>query len=155
MPRLAILEDAKRRSARLTRGQREAVARLVAEVLGRRPEVVLGILFGGVLVEGKPVRDIDVAVYTGHRVAPEEWPVYVDELRVELERALRARLGLVKAVDVVVLEYVPPRLRAEVLRRGRVVVDRSPGLRGVLLLRALDEARGLERTRASAGGRVG
>ena len=155
MPRLAILEEAKRRSSRLTGEQREAAIRVVAEELGRRPEVVLGLVFGGVLVPGKPVRDIDVAVYTGHRVGPGEWPVYVDELRSELEKALRRRLGLVKAVDVVLLEYAPPLLRAEALRRGRVVVDRSPGLRGVLLLRALDEARGLARTRRLRGSRGG
>ena len=155
MPRLAILEEAKRRSTRLTEGQREAVIRVVAEALERRPEVVLGIVFGGVLVPGKPVRDIDVAVYTGHRVGPGEWPVYVDELRAVLERELRRRLGLLKAVDVVLLEYAPPGLRAEILRWGRVVVDRSPGLRGVLLLHALDEARGLERTRSRLAGRRG
>ena len=146
MSRLAILEDAKRRSTRLTGEQREAVVRLVANVLSQRREVLLALVFGGILVEGKPIRDIDVAVYTGHRVAPSEWPAYIDELRSTLEKVVRSRLGLLKAVDVVLLEYAPPRLRAEILRKGLVVVNRSPGLRGLLLLHALDEARALENT---------
>ena len=145
MPRLAVLEEAKRKSSRLTREQREKAIKIIADLLSRQEEIVLALVFGGVLIEGKPIRDIDVAVYTGHRVAPDEWPVYVDELRVLLERELRARLGLLKAVDVVLLEYTPPRLRAKILAEGRVIVNRSPGIRGVLLLHALDEARFLER----------
>ena len=145
MSRLAILGDAKRRSTRLTRGQREEIIHVVSGLLSRREEIVLALVFGGILVEEKPIRDVDVAVYTGYRVAPDEWPVYVDELRVMLERELRSQLGLLKAVDVVLLEYAPPRLRAEILMKGRVIVNRSPGIRGVLLLHALDDTRALEK----------
>ncbi len=53
--------------------------------------------------------------------------------------------SILKHLDVVVLEYAPPRLRVEILGRGRVVVDRSPGLRALLLLHALDEVKALER----------
>ena len=91
------------------------------------------------------MRDIDVAVYTGYRVSPDERPAYVAELRDTLEKELRRRLGILKAVDVVLLEYAPPRLKAVALRDGLVVVDRAPGLRGVLLLHALDDARVLDR----------
>ena len=90
-------------------------------------EIILAVVFGGVLVEGKPIRDIDVAVYTGYVVKPSEWPIYVDELRTVLEKELHRGLGLRKAVDVVLLEYTPPRLRATILREGRVVIDRSRG----------------------------
>ena len=150
MSRLAILEDAKRRSTRLDRGQREEVVRLIREVLGRRREVVLATVFGGILVDGKPVRDIDVAVYTGYSVSPDEWPAYVAELRDTLEKELRRRLGILKAVDIVLLEYAPPRLRAAALRDGLVVVDRAPGLRSVLLLHALDDVKALNRVQDRA-----
>ena len=131
----------------MTRGQREKAIKIIADLLSRQEEIVLALVFGGVLIEGKPIRDIGVAVYTGHRVAPDEWPAYVDELRVLLERGLKARLGLLKAVDVVLLEYTPPRLRAKILAEGQVIINRSPGIRGVLLLHALDEARFLQRRR--------
>jgi len=98
-------------------------------------------------VEEKPIRDIDVAVYTGYVVKPSEWPIYVDELRTVLEKELHRGLGLRKAVDVVLLEYTPPRLRATILREGRVVIDRSPGTRALLLLHSLDDAKAIERTR--------
>jgi predicted nucleotidyltransferase len=151
MSRLAILEEVRRRSSRLPQGLRERIIAVISEALGGREEIKLALVFGGLLVPGKPVRDIDVAVYTGYRVGPGEWPLYVDELRDLLLHVLRRRLGVEKAVDVVLLEYVPPGLRAAILRGGRVVVDREPGLRAVLLLQALDELRGLERARRIRG----
>ena len=147
MSRLAILEDLKRRSVRLPEGLREEAIRVLAEVLGGREEIELAMVFGGVLVEGKPVRDIDVAVYTGYRVPPEDWPVYVDELRNILEKALWRRVGLLKAVDVVLLEYAPPVLAAKILRTGRILVERRPGLHALLLLHAADQERVVKRWR--------
>ena len=147
MPRIAILEDAKRRSTRLTREQREKAIQIITNALRRRGEIILAIVFGGVLVEEKPIRDIDVAIYTGYRVKPGEWPSYVDELRTVLEKELHQGLGLRKAVDIVLLEYAPPRLRATILKEGRVIIDRSPGLRALLLLHSLDDAKAMERTR--------
>jgi len=139
MVKLSILEDLKKRSMMLSEEQRKAIESTVREVLSRRSEVKLALIFGGLLVPGKPVRDVDVAVYTGYTVSPRRWPVYVDELRTELEKALKRRLGLLKLVDVVVLEYAPPKLRVEILSKGKVVVEREPGLRGLLLLHAREE----------------
>ncbi len=146
MPRIAILEDTKRRSTRLTREQRERAIQVITNALRRRGEIILAMVFGGVLIEGKPIRDIDVAIYTGYRVKPSEWPIYVDELRTMLEKELYQDLGLRKAVDVVLLEYAPPRLRATILKEGRVIINRSPGLRALLLLHSLDDAKAMERT---------
>ncbi len=147
MPRLSFLEVQKRRSVRLSRGERREAIMVLRDALLERDEVVLALVFGGILVEDKPIRDIDVAVYTGYRVSPSEWPDYVEELRGLLEKRLKEKLGLVKAVDVVLLEYAPPRLRAKILSKGVVIVDRSPGIRGILLLHALDELRALSRSR--------
>lgn len=144
MSRLAILEDAKRRSTRLSRDQRKKIIQLIRDTLVSREEVVLALVFGGILVDGKPVRDIDVAIYTGYRVSPDDWPAYVGEIRDMLEKRLNRLLGLVKAVDVVLLEYVQPRLRVAILRKGLVILDRAPGIRGVLLLHALDEMKALD-----------
>ncbi|BEP17244.1 nucleotidyltransferase domain-containing protein [Pyrofollis japonicus] len=139
MSRLSIREDIKKRSIRFNEKQLEAIKNLLASALQQRDEVVLAILFGGLLIRGKPVRDIDVAVYTDYRVGSEEWPVYVDELRHNLEKLLRIELGIEKAVDVVLLEYAPPKLRAEILSKGLILVDKVPGIRSVLLLHARDE----------------
>ena len=98
-------------------------------------------------MDDKPVRDIDVAVYTGYRVLPDDWPAYVGGLRNMLEKRLSRQLGLVKAVDVVLLEYVQPRLRAEILRKGLVVLNRAPGIRAVMLLHAIDDVRALDVSR--------
>ena len=110
----------------------------------------MALAFGGILVEGKPIRDIDVAVYTGYHVSPEEWPYYAGELRDLLEAAVRSRLGLRKAVDVVVLEYAPPGLRAAILAGGRLLVNRRPGLRALLLLHSRDEERSIQAKAARA-----
>ena len=153
MVRLSQIEEAKRRSTRLSRGQRREALEAIRDALERRGEVLLALVFGGILVEGKPVRDIDVAVYTGYRVPPGEWPYYAGELRDALEAAVRSRLGLRKAVDVVVLEYAPPGLRAAILAGGRVLVNRRPGLRGLLLLHSRDEERSLQ-AKAARGARA-
>ncbi len=38
---------------------------------------------------GKPIRDINVAVYTGYCVPPEDPPEYIDELHSMLENRCR------------------------------------------------------------------
>jgi len=138
-----VLLEARRRSTRIPWVVRERALRVLREALLRRGEVRLALVFGGFLVPGKPVRDIDVAVYTGYRVPEEEMYLYMDELGEYLEEALRVELGLEKAVDVVLLDYAPPALRAAILRGGRVLVNREPGARAILLLHALDDLRGL------------
>ncbi len=147
MSHLAILEELKRKSMKLDKSVRERIVEAIAKALAERTEILLGVVFGGLLVEEKPIRDIDLAVYTGYSVSPDNLPVYVDELRGIVEEAVERETGLLKAVDIIVLEYAPPRLRAKALREGRVVVYRAPGLRGLLLLWARDELRGLERSR--------
>jgi len=152
MSKLAILEDAKRRSTWLTREQRVKIIQLIRDALASREEIILALVFGGILVDGKPVRDIDVAVYTGYKVLPDDWPAYVGEIRDMLEKKLSKQLGFVKAVDVVLLEYVQPRLRAAILRRGLVVLNRAPGIRGVMLLHAVDDVRALDMLRRKQDG---
>ena len=150
LARLSKVEEAKRRSTHLSRGQRREALEAIREVLERRGEVLLALACGGILVEGKPVRDIDVAVYTGYHVSPEEWPCYAGELRDLLEAAVRSRLGLRKAVDVVVLEYAPPGLRAAILAGGRLLANRRPGLRALLLLHSRDEEKSIQAKAARA-----
>lgn len=128
--------------------EREKVLNTIREYLERRSEVELALVFGG-FISCEVFRDVDVALYTGHRVPVSEEFTYIDEVRDELER----RVGF--AVDVVLLDYAPPRFRIEVLRRGVVLVERVPGLRAILLLHALDEVKGLERTRHVLGTHCG
>ena len=147
MPKLSILEDLKRRSTRISDKERKQAIEVLAETLFQREEVVLALVFGGLIRRDKPVRDIDVAIYTDYKVGPEEWPEYIDKLRTVLEKRLRGTLGILKAVDLVLLEYAPPRLRAKALKKGIVLVNRAPGLRGLLLLHAQDEVKALDRLR--------
>ncbi len=147
MPKLSILEDLKRRSTRLSDEERKQAIEVLAETLSQRKEVVLALVFGGVTEKDKPVRDIDIAIYTDYKVRPEEWPEYTDKLRTVLEKRLRGALGILKAVDLVLLEYAPSRLRAKALKKGIVLIDRAPGLRGLLLLHAQDEVKALDRLR--------
>ena len=129
---------------RIDKETRKRAIEVISKFLAKREEVVLALIFGGFLDE-RPVRDIDVAVYTDYKVSYEEWPAYVDELSSSLERKLKEELGLLKAVDVVLLEYLPPRVRAKALSEGLVILNRSPGLRGLLLLRTLEEINALRR----------
>ena len=54
MPRLAVLEEAKRKSSKVTREQREKAIKIIAGLLSRREEIVLALVFGGALIEGSP-----------------------------------------------------------------------------------------------------
>ncbi len=150
MSRLTRIREDMRRSSKIPSELREGLAKTLAEALEKREEIVLALLFGGILRPGKPVRDIDVAIYTGHRVDPQEWPYYADQLCRELEEALRERLGLEKAVDIVVLEAAPPPLRLKALE-GRILVCRVPGIRGPLKLHTAEELKALQRRLGKRG----
>lgn len=81
-------------------------------------------------------RDVDVAVYTGYRIKYDEEPVYVDELREELEKEVKV------PVDIQLLDYTPPAFRLTALR-VEVLFEKIDGLRAILRLHATEELKAL------------
>ncbi len=128
--------------------ERKRVLRAIRGYLEARGEVLLAVAHGG-FVGREVFRDVDLAVFTGGRVGYDDEPYYAYALSDEFSRLT----GL--PVDVKLLDYAPPGFRIAALRGGIVLVSRLPGLRGILLLRAYDELRGLRRaashTRGSGG----
>ncbi len=138
MSRLRILEETRRKPKTMPRDAREKMLRVIAERLGAREEVELVVVFGG-FIESEVFRDIDIALYTGHRISIDEEPVYVDAIRDELEKAV----GI--GVDVLLLEYTPPHLVYHVLSKGRIIVEKKLGISSILKMHAIEELRRLRR----------
>ena len=138
MSRLRILEEARRRPKTMGSGERERVLSALKLALSARDEVELAVVHGG-FVGSEVFRDIDVALYTGHRVSADEAPSYADGVREELERAI----GI--GVDVQLLDYAPPGFTYRALTRCRVLVERRPGLSSILRVHAKEDLRRLRR----------
>jgi len=115
-------------------GEREEVARRLAEALWKEEMVALAFLFGSFL-DGA-FRDVDVAVYLSGEVDLLDAAVYAEEL----SSRLTSLVGL--PVDVVALNFAP----AWLLRRamaGRELIVRDEALYAALWASALDEELGL------------
>jgi predicted nucleotidyltransferase len=132
MLRLRILEEARRRPKTIPRDVRGKILGIIAERLGAREEVELVVVFGG-FIESGVFRDMDIALYTSHMVDVDEAPAYVDTVRDELEKV--AGMG----VDILLLEYTPPRLINRLLSRGRIIVEKKTGISSILRIHAIEE----------------
>ncbi len=111
---------------------------IIKEKLAAREEIVVAVIHGG-FVESKIFRDIDIAIYTNHRIAADEAPTYIDTLREELEKALGV------AIDIQLLEYAPPYFVYKVLSRGITIIEKIPGLVPVLRIHAFEDFRRLRK----------
>ncbi len=107
MPIVWEIVERKKRPLNLPWDERERILRVLKEALKGRGEVALATVFGSILREDTAVRDIDVAVHTLYRVGFDRWPYYKAELEEWLEERLYHATGLLKKVDVLVLEYAP------------------------------------------------
>jgi len=92
----------------------------------------------------RPDSDVDVAVMV------ERLPTALQ--RVQLREDMSERLG--RAVDLVFLDDASPILVRQVLRHGRLLVDRQPRRRAELVVRTLTDYADLERVRAAAERRL-
>jgi len=92
--------------------ERERALNALKLALSARNEVELAVVHGG-FVSSEVFRDVDVALYTGHRVSADETPSYVDEVREELERVI----GI--GVDVQLLDYARLRFAYGALAPGQ------------------------------------
>lgn len=109
------------------RGNKEEILAKLRSILEKEDNVLLAIVFGS-FVELESFRDIDIAVYTKSPSFD-----YVALLGAKLE------LDLGIPVDVVLLDELPPRFRYMVLTRGRVIIEKVPGLYEALLSQTIDE----------------
>ena len=123
-------EAARRMPKQVSLRQRMAAIAAASRILCSRGEVLLAVVYGGVLEE-RPIRDLDVAVL----LRPDaDRLLVIEELRDEIERAS----GL--PVDIVDLSWAPPSHAYTALATGVVLVEREPGLAARLRLRLKEEA---------------
>ena len=111
---------------RLSPTEREGLLEKIRNILERK-DVELAVVFGS-FVELESFRDIDIAVH-GKNLELED----VLQMSAELEDVLKT------PVDVVPLSTLNPKFRHHVLVKGKMIIDRRPGLYEALLIQALDE----------------
>ena len=138
MSKLRTLEDKMREPKSMPWSERYRIELRVKRVLERERSVELAVLHGGFL-HSEVFRDIDIAVYTGHRVSYSESHAYADSLRDKLERVA----GI--AVDVQILDYAPPDFTYKVLSEGKILLEKTPGIAAILRIHALEDLRRLRR----------
>ncbi len=118
---------------RLTPEEKEALLKRVRKFLSGQEDVLLAVVFGS-FNELDSFRDLDVAVYLSkpslNRV-------------LQLADELEEEVGV--PVDVVPLTELPPRFRHYVLVKGRVILEKRPGLYEALLSQTADELNLVER----------
>ncbi len=133
MGKLRILEESSRMPKVMDYSERKRILEELRGILTPRSEVALAVVHGG-FVESRVFRDIDVAVFTGHRVPVEEEHVYASRLSDELREVTGGAF-----VDVTVIDNAPPGFVVNALSRCVVLVERVPGLRLHLLIRAAED----------------
>ncbi|RLE56572.1 MAG: sugar transporter [Thermoprotei archaeon] len=124
----------------MTWEERQRIIEEIVQELNKREEIVLAVLHGGFLTS-QVFRDIDIAVYTEHTVPPQQEPQYIDELREQLEKKIK------QPVDIQLLDYAPPTFQQKALQ-GKILIERKPGIRAILLHHAKEEVRRLNKVRS-------
>ena len=124
------LERAERfRFHRLPPRERMRIPRRLRDALEARREILAAVVYGS-FAEGRPFRDIDLAIYAPSVSEPLR---YKFQLEGELERLTGHR------VDIILLNAAPPWLARRALARGMPLLERAPLLFLRLYLKALDE----------------
>lgn len=107
----------------------------VRDALAGRDDLVAAYLFGSTATgTAHAFSDVDIAVLLTAGLSEEEMFARGLEIGTQLEAALRPE-GV--AVDVVVLNRAAPTLAFQVLKNGRLVLDRDPDARSLFVMRAL------------------
>lgn len=122
------LPERRRLSARDLERLREAATTVLQPI----PEVVAAYLYGSA-ARGEPARDLDIAILFRDELPPAR---DLERMAADLQR-LGAPHG--PEIDLRPLNRTAPRFRANVVREGRVLVDRDPRKRVEAEARALSE----------------
>jgi len=126
---------------RATEAEKQKILEELRRVLEAESKVLLAVVFGS-FVELESFRDVDVAVYTLDTSLD-----YIAKLGAKLE------LALAIPVDVVPLSEIDPYFRLAVLTRGKVVLEKTPGLYEALLSQTHDEIQLMELEKTRSAGR--
>ncbi len=99
------------------------------DFLSDDPDLLLAMVFGST-ADGsqRPDSDIDVAVYPGKKLESRKRQLLVDEIAIATGRA----------VDLIDLTHVDGALLRQILRSGKIVFSKEPGILGTLSERLLD-----------------
>ncbi|MBS7638229.1 nucleotidyltransferase domain-containing protein [Candidatus Bathyarchaeota archaeon] len=120
--------DERYRYHRLDAEGKQGLIEVVRRILEERG-VTLAIIFGS-FVELDSFRDIDVAVYIGPMEADLD---AIFKLTAEIEEEIHI------PVDVVPLESIQTKFKHYILTKGRVILEREPGLHEALIIQTIDE----------------
>lgn len=132
-----MIEESRRKTKILSNYEKREIIKLLKEAFNNIDEVSLAIIHGG-FIECRVFRDIDIALYLS------SIPLREDVLE-EVREALEKKLNI--AIDIQVLNYAPPRFILKALRKGLVIVEKIPGLKGILFIHAVEELKRLSRPR--------
>jgi len=119
--------DYEYRYFRADRCEKERILNRIRDVLMREDKVLLAIVFGS-FTALESFRDIDVAVYSLDTSLD-----YIAKLGAKLE----LELGI--PVDVVPITELDPYFKRSILTKGRVILEKAPGIYEALLREAEDE----------------
>ncbi len=122
-----MFSESEYRYFRLSEHEKKKILEIIREVLEQEDKVLLAIVFGS-FVELESFRDIDVAVYSLDSSLD-----YIASLSAKLE----LKLGI--PVDVVPLTEIDTYFRYYVLIRGKIILEKVPGLYEALLRQTEDE----------------
>ncbi len=122
-----MLSESEYRYFRLSEHEKKKILEIIREVLEQEDKVLLAIVFGS-FVELESFRDVDIAVYSLDPSLD-----YIASLSAKLE------LKLDIPVDVVPLTETDAYFRYYVLTRGKIILEKVPGLYEALLRQTEDE----------------
>jgi len=111
---------------------RKKILDKIALMLEKEKEIIFAVIYGG-FIDSKIFRDIDIAVFTGYKVPYEGMWSYTGSLAKRLEEVASI------PVDIKMLDYAPPSFRVEILKKGKVIVDKEPYIRIILKWASLCE----------------
>ena len=111
----------------MSQEEKERVINIIRDELRKYEDVLLAILFGS-FIELNKFRDVDIAIYALRTDLN-----YLFMIIAKLEEVLKI------PVDVVPLTEVSSRFRYYILTRGRVVLEKVPGVYEALLILTLDD----------------
>lgn len=143
MSKLRILEETLRRPKYIPWDIRKEIISNISQYLIDKREILIAVIYGG-FISSNIFRDIDIAIYLGHKLSFIDAVFYADRLEDHLQKSLRIDIAL----DIQLLDYAPPVFIYKVLSNGNVIIERMPGLAPVLKIHALEDLKRLRKIRA-------
>jgi len=138
MSKLRILEEKRKKPKRLSVDEKKRLVDTIRKILEKEDRIEIAVIHGGFLNSGV-FRDIDVAIYIDQQSDYIQELVFVEELRDRLEKVT----GI--SVDIQLLNRAPPSFVYNVLKGGKKIVEKKPGISSILRIHLLDEMKRLKK----------